>query len=112
MSLTNDQIRSLSALNIFAPGIYDGRTEKPYSEIASRMGLEKLIEIVQERVAKDGEWCIENGLVGDNEDKMRKMMDWASRREHIIQCFQYEGNSTMTVDWICRDLANGSRWSA
>jgi hypothetical protein len=39
---------------------------------------------------------------------MRKMMEWVSREKNIRQCV--EANPDETVDWICRDLANASKW--
>jgi hypothetical protein len=70
---------------------------------------EMLIDLVQKRAKEDGEWAIENDLVGDNEDKMRQMMAWVSDPKHIVQCYEYGDNKKETVDWICRDLANASK---
>jgi hypothetical protein len=84
-----------------------------YAKLAGDVSEEKLIALVQSRARKDGEWSIENGHVGDdneNEDVMRKMMDWVSRPDNIRQCAQ--ANPNETVEWVCRDLANGSKWVA
>jgi DNA-binding Lrp family transcriptional regulator len=91
------------------PGIYGGR-KGDYSRPASEFSQEDLIALVQQRAQEDGEWSIENGRVGDNEDVMRKMMEWVSRPENIIQCYRASGDPDVTVDWVCRDLANASKW--
>jgi hypothetical protein len=92
---------------IWFPGIYGGR-QGDYAKIASDIPEAMLVELVQQRAREDGEWAIQNGFVGDNEDKMRKMMAWVSDSKNIIQCG--EANPNETVDWICRDLANASKW--
>jgi hypothetical protein len=92
---------------IWFPGIYNGR-EGDYALISSDIPEAKLIELVQQRAHEDGEWAIQNDFVGDNEDIMRKMMAWVSDPKNIKQCM--EANPNETVDWICRDLANGSKW--
>lgn len=95
---------------IWFPGIYGGR-EGDYAKTASSFSRERVIELVQQRAKEDGERAIENGHVGDNEDKMREMMAFVSDEKHIIQCLEYGNNSSETVDWICRDLANASKWA-
>jgi hypothetical protein len=74
---------------------------------------EALIELVQKRAKEDGEWAIENGFVGpnnENEPLMREMMKWVSDPKNITQCA--DANPDETVDWVCRDLANASKWLA
>lgn len=93
---------------IWFPGLYNGRVGD-YAKIASTMPEAKVIELVQQRAHEDGEWAIQNGHVGDNEDIMRKMMAWVSDVTNIRQAL--EANPDETVDWICRDLANGSKWA-
>jgi hypothetical protein len=93
---------------IWFPGIYGGRTTPEYLQKAGDISQDELIALVQRRAQEDGEWAIENGHVGQNEDIMRKMMEWVSRPKNILQCV--EENMNETVDWICRDLANGSKW--
>lgn len=100
MSITEDQ-------TIWYPGIYNGR-KGDYEDAANSIPQERLIELVQRRAKEDGEWAIENGFVGNNEDKMRWMMAWVSNPVNITQCA--EANPTETVDWVCRDLANASKW--
>jgi hypothetical protein len=90
------------------PGIYEGRTTEEFTQIAGSVPVEQVIEIVQKRAEEDGTWSIENGFVGDNEDVMRKFMAWVSDEKNIRQCV--EANPEETVDWICRDLANASKW--
>lgn len=92
---------------IWFPGIYGGR-KGVYAKYASDIPREELVELVQKRAKEDGEWTIENGFVGNNEATMRKMMAWVSDEKNIIQC--YEANLDSTVDWLCRDLANASKW--
>lgn len=100
---------------IWFPGIYGGRTGKPYTTLVSDISLVELTELVQTRAKEDGEWAINNGFVGDNEDKMRRMMAFVSDPKHIQQCVEHihkEGmESKRTVDFVCRDLANASKWS-
>lgn len=93
--------------NIWFPGIYSGR-EGDYAKIASSLTAPEVVALVQKRAEEDGEWSIETDRVGDNEDKMRKMMKWVSDPRNIKQCVN--ANPNETVDWICRDLANGSKW--
>lgn len=111
MPLTEQQIASLSALNIFTIGVYDGRTEDPYSLIAGQLPLERVIEIVKKRAEKDGQWCIDNDLVGDNEDKMRKMIAFTCDPKMVEQAVKHPSNAGATVDFVCRDLANASKWN-
>lgn len=96
---------------IWFPGIYGGRSTEEYTQTAGSISVEQLIELVQKRAEEDGNWCIDNGFVGDNEDAMRKMMEFVSDEKHILQCLKYGDNATETVDWICRDLANASKWA-
>ena len=70
---------------------------------------------MQERAEKDGQWCIDMELVGDEwEDKMRRMMAYVSDEANIKRAVEYIIKNKMneTVDFVCRDLANGSRWAA
>jgi hypothetical protein len=93
---------------IWFPGIYGGRSTEEYTQTAGSIPVEQVVELVQKRADEDGNWVIDNGFVGNNEDKMRKMMEWVSREKNIRQCV--EANPDETVDWICRDLANASKW--
>lgn len=94
---------------IWFPGIYPGRESEPWTLLASNFTDERLVELVQQRATEDGEWAIANGHVGDNEDKMRAMMAWVSNPEHIRQCATMNIEYGVTVDWVCRDLANASK---
>jgi hypothetical protein len=106
MTITEDQ-------TIWYPGIYNGQ-EGVYATLIDALDVEEIILIVQKRAQEDGEWAITNGHVGDNEDKMRKMMAWVSNPDNIKQCVEAALKDypprTKTVDFICRDLANGSKW--
>lgn len=101
---------------IWFPGIYGGRTDAEYTQKVSELllELEVLIERVQKRANEDGEWAIANGFVGNNEDKMRRMMAFVADEQNIRQCIEHirkEGSETeRTVDWVCRELANASKW--
>lgn len=100
---------------IWFPGIYGGRTDEIYTQVAMHLNFEDLVRLVQKRAQEDGEWVITNGFVGKNEDKMRRMMAWVSDETNIRQCVEHIHKSELdhvrTVDWVCRDLANASRWS-
>lgn len=109
MSITKDQ--SI----IWFPGIYHGR-EGDYAQRVVDIPLDELTRLVKQRAKDDGEWAIENGFVGDDEDKMRKMMAWVSTDENIEQCVAHIFAKALeyerTVDFVCRDLANASKWIA
>lgn len=84
-----------------------------YAKLAGDVGEAELIALVQSRARKDGEWSIANGHVGENNESeplMRKMMAWVSDSRNITQCAY--ANRNETVEWVCRDLANGSKWVA
>lgn len=109
MSIAKEQI-------IWFPDTYSGRTDEEYTQIAMHLNFADLVVLVQKRAQEDGEWAITNGFAGDNEDKMRSMMAFVSNEEFIRQCVDHihkEGlDHVRTVDWICRDLANASKWAA
>lgn len=98
---------------IWFPGIYHGRDTEEWLQKVADISLVKLTELVQLRAQEDGEWAITNGFVGDNEDKMRRMMAWVSDPVNIQQCVSYilkhEEEAERTVDFVCRDLANASK---
>jgi hypothetical protein len=87
---------------------YIGR-HGPYAQHASDITREELIRLVQERTMEDGEWVIAHGLVGENEELMRKRMEWVCRSRNILQCYEHAvalHEEHPTVDWICRELVN------
>lgn len=100
---------------IWYPGIYEGR-QGAYATLIDTLDLVEIIPMVQKRAEEDGEWAIANGFVGDNEEKMRKMMAWVSDPKNIEQAVEAALEDypprTKTVDFVCRDLANGSKWLA
>src|SRR4051794_23577552 len=100
---------------IWYPGIYGGRTDREYTQVASHLNFADLVELIQKRAEEDGEWAISNGFVGDNEEKMRLMMAFVADEQNIRQCLEHihkEGlDHVRTVDWMCRDLANASKYS-
>ena len=97
------------------PGIYGGRQEALYQQKVADVSLQDLVNIVAKRADEDGNWAIDNGFVGDNADKMRRMIKWVSDPINIEQCVGHirkEGREyEVTVDYVCRDLANASKWS-
>jgi hypothetical protein len=99
---------------IWFPGFFYNGREGDYAKAVNELERETIIELVQKRAEEDGEWAIENGHVGNNEDVMRKMMAWVSDPKNINQCLDHIHKVNMgherTVDWVCRDLANGSKW--
>lgn len=96
--------------NMWFPGIYHGREDDAYTQLAGHIPEEQLVNLVQQRIQEDGQWCIDNGLVGDNADVMRAMMKWASTPSNITQCLSSNLDQGPSVDWICRDLANAAKW--
>lgn len=100
--------------NIWFPGAYVSREDDEYTQLASDPPFEMLVLLVQKRAKEDGEWAIENHLVGSNEDKMRLMMVFVSDRKHIGQCLEHifaeERDEVATVDWVCRDLATAAKY--
>lgn len=92
--------------NIWHPEIYDGR-KGVYDTPARVYTDDKLVELVQKRAQEDGEWTIAQGLVGENEKLMRKMIEWVSRQDVILQC--RAANPEETVDDICRELASATK---
>lgn len=98
---------------IWYPGIYDGRTDGGYGQFVADISLDEIVKLVQKRATEDGEWAIANGFVGDNEDKMRRMMEFVSDRTNIQQCTAWiykDGEEyDRTIDFVCRDLANASK---
>lgn len=103
---------------IWFPGIYPGRSEPEWTQFVSEVEIDDIIERVQRRAKEDGEWAIANGFVGPNnesEPKMRRMMAWVSNKTNIRQCVDYlyrnNEDTIRSVDFVCRDLANGSKWS-
>lgn len=108
MSITENQ-------TIWFPGIYEGRTDDEYTQRIADISLVDLTELVKKRAQEDGQWAIDKGFVGDNEAIMRKMMEFVSDNKNIQQCVGHivkEGvEEERTVDWVCRDLANASKWA-
>lgn len=102
-------------MTIWFPGIYNGR-KGYYAKTVGELPDQRVIVLVQKRVREDGEWSIENGHVGDNEALMRQMMAWAGDSTNIAQALEHiykeENAHIRTVDWLCRDLANASKWIA
>lgn len=105
------EIAENDGINIFTPGIYHGSTDPRYQLKANLVTLEEIIPLVIERATKDGQWCIDMDLVGPNEDKMRKMIAYVADPSNIKRNYEYNKDQE-TVDFICRDLANGSRWTS
>jgi hypothetical protein len=99
---------------IWFPGIYDGRSDGGYAKRIADVSLTELTELVQKRAQADGQWAIDNGFVGENESNMREMMAFVSDEKNILQCVGHiikaGEEESHTVDWVCRDLANASKY--
>jgi hypothetical protein len=106
------------AQTIWFPGIYHGRSEHDWTQPVSEVEIDDIIKRVQVRAREDGEWSIENGFVGpdnENEPIMRRMMEWVADEKNIRQCIAHIYKERLekerTIDFVCRDLANGSKWA-
>jgi hypothetical protein len=82
--------------------------EGVYAQPLNEFTLPEMIDLVQQRIKEDGEWLIENGRVGNNEELMRKRMEWASKPDNITQCFLANVEADLTMDWLCRELATAA----
>jgi len=112
--ISRDQaIAEGSGKNIFTIGIYHGLDRVDYNTLVKDMAIEFIIALVQERAQKDGQWCIDMDLVGPDEDRIRAMMAYVSDEANIRRNVKYQldEETGVTVDFVCRDLANGSRWA-
>lgn len=96
--------------------LYEPRTDGGYERLVSDVSLVELTSLVQHRAQEDGNWAIENGLVGENNanrDKMVRMMQFVGSDRNIQQCVGHlikDGEEDeRTVDWVCRDLAKASK---
>lgn len=100
--------------NIWFPGVYQPLEDDGYGVLVKNLTLTMLITLVQARATKDGEWCIETGVVGGKPDVMRRQMEFVSSAKHIEQCRAHiqreEMEGVRTVDWVCRELANASKY--
>jgi hypothetical protein len=100
---------------IWFPGIYAGRTDGDYTKRIADVSLVELTELVKKRAQEDGQWTIDNGFVGNNESNMRQMMAFVSDDKNIQQCVGHivkaGAEEDHTVDWVCRDLANASKYA-
>ena len=100
---------------IWYPDVYAGRTDGDYGKLIADVSLAELTELVQKRAQEDGQWVIDNGFVGNNEANMRKMMEFVSDEKNIRQCADHivkaGAEESHTVDWVCRDLANASKYA-
>lgn len=97
---------------LWYPGFYVPRTDGDWDKIASNLPFSRVLELVQTRASQDGEWTIEQGKVGDNEEKMRKMMAWVSRKDNIRQCIDANLDKGFTVDQVAHELAHASKMVA
>ena len=102
-----------SGKNIFTIGIYHGVDDPNFNALVKDTPISEILGRVQARAVLDGQWCIDMGLVGDNEDIMRAMMAYVMDEDNIKRNYAYQINEEtgVTVDFMCRDLANGSRWA-
>lgn len=113
--ISEDSIRRALGENIveerimWFPGMYEGR-KGVYAKSPHDLLRPVFIKLVQQRAQEDGEWAIENGLTGQNDELMRKMMAWVSRPDVIKQCVNANlSKEDITIDWVCRELALASQ---
>lgn len=100
--------------NIFTVGIYHGQEGEPWNIKVSTLLFSQIVPVVQQRAKEDGQWCIDNDLVGDNEDKMHRMIAYVSNEQNIARCLRElkKEERDEDINFVCRDLANGSKWRA
>jgi hypothetical protein len=109
------EIRENDGHNMFTGGVYHGSKEAIFTTAVADMEISAIVRLVQERAKKDGQWCIDMDLVGPNEDKMRRMIMYCSDEIKIMDKVHYithhDDPALRTVDFVCRDIANASKWS-
>lgn len=91
---------------------YVGRTDLDYAQPVLGTSLDTTVSLVQKRAQEDGEWIIAQGLVGDHEVNMRRMMEFVSNSTNIAQCVGHVSKNRQnetTVDWVCRELAQAAK---
>lgn len=98
---------------IWYPGPdYAGRSGD-YAKQVRDVPEDQVVELVQKRAKEDGEWAIENDCVGGRPEFMRKMMAWVSDEKNIRQCIEWickeKIGVDITVDWVCRHLADATK---
>jgi len=96
-------------MNIFTPGIYHGTPEYNAKQVVD-LSLAEVTPLVRLRAMEDGMFCIVNDLVGDDVDKMIGMILSVCDSERITRCYRAASQEERTLDFMCRDLANGSKW--
>lgn len=107
----NAKIAEQSSYNIFTSGVYHGRADGIFGRDVTEVEFDEMVKAINERANTDGNWCIDNKLVGDNENKMRAMMLFVANVDNIRACVNYifENDFGRDVDFVCRDLANASK---
>lgn len=111
MDISVQEVDVAPEANMWFPGpdsMYTGR-EGDYARSAIEFPQVGLINLVRTRIEEDGEYILERGLTGGRDNLMCQMMEWASRFEVIIQCFDSNAGDNPTVDWICRELAHAAK---
>ena len=98
---------------------YEPREEPEYAQNIAGLTLDQVVELVTKRVNEDGQFSIDNDMVGENresEPKLRVMMEFACDRKNIEQCIDYiykeQTEGEKTVDFVCREMGNASKWAA
>lgn len=99
--------------NVFTTGIYHGINEEPWTLPIEDLPLPQLVQVIQLRADADGNWCIDNELVGDNENKMRAMIHYVSNEDNIKSAAAWYINNEphRTIDYVIRDIANTSKYA-
>lgn len=108
------EVHAAMAKNIFTNGVYHGSDDVAYSFPISTSSMEQIITLVKFRADEDGQYAIDNNLVGDNVDKMRRLMAYVADPENIarnVNAHLDRGEKDLSIDFICRDLANGAKWT-
>lgn len=99
-----------TSANIFTPGVYHGlQDERVYSRLAADVSLVEASTLARIRAMRDGLFCIDNDLVGDDAFKMTEMIGFICDQENITRFYAVACREKRTIDFLCRDLANSSR---
>lgn len=100
--------------NIFTHGVYHGRSDRDGTVKIFDILLDEACFLVAKRADEDGLWCIQNDLVGDNVEKMKRMMNYVKDPVNVARAFEYlrrENRTDADINFLARDLANGSKWA-
>lgn len=91
--------------NVFTPMDYHGSADPEYHRPHREFPEEAAVVMIQKRAEQDGQWAIDNAIVGPNENKMRVMMEFVKDQKMIRQALGHRHNLEQSLDFVCRDLA-------